>query len=97
MQQPPVLTQVTATSVLLLLLIDAHQHAAAAAAPPPRGASAAKTTPTAAQTAWQERELGGLITWGMNVPLVNSSSKPRPGNLYQTTGVSLCSGCHWQL
>jgi alpha-L-fucosidase len=95
--QPHVLTQVTATSVLLLLLIDAHQHAAAAAAPPPRGASAAKTTPTAAQTAWQERELGGLITWGMNVPLVNSSSKPRPGNLYQTTGVSMCSGCHWQL
>jgi hypothetical protein len=58
---------------------------------------AASPTPTAVQTAWQERELGALITWGMNVPLANSSSKPRPGNHYKTTGVSMCSGCHWQI
>ena len=58
---------------------------------------AANPMPTAVQTAWQERQLGGLITWGMNVPLANSTSKPRPGNPYKTTGVSMCSGCHWQL
>jgi hypothetical protein len=74
----------------------------AAAAPlqthrPEEAATISSPIPTSVQTAWQERQMGGLITWGMNVPLANSSSKPRPGNPFKTTGVSMCSGCHWQL
>ena len=56
----------------------------------------AAVLPTVVQTAWQERELGGLITWGMNVPLANSSSKLRHSSR-PTTGVAMCSGCSWQL
>ena len=61
-----------------------------------QAAAAAQPLPTAVQTAWQERELGGLITWGMNVPLANSSSKLRHSSR-PTTGVAMCSGCSWQL
>eukprot|EP01045_Picozoa_sp_COSAG04_P044680 COSAG04_NODE_15283_length_537_cov_0.776256_1_plen_70_part_10 len=33
----------------------------------------------------------------MNVPLAESRARPTPGNPFKTTGVSMCSGCHWQL
>ena len=89
-------------TVSLLVVTSVAHSVAHKRAPPPAGedgmkSSAANPMPTTVQTAWQERQLGGLITWGMNVPLANSTSKPRPGNPYKTTGVSMCSGCHWQL
>lgn len=80
---------------LLLLPLAAATLEDVGTPPPP--APRTVPLPTSVQTSWQDREVGGLITWGMNIPLANSAAKPTAKNHYLTTGVSMCSGCGWEL
>ena len=79
-----------------------HQDKRRGSPPPHSDPPPAALTPTGAQTSWQQRELGGLITWGMSNVLSNLTHAPcdwanRSKEGCKTSGPAMCSGCNWDL
>eukprot|EP01052_Picozoa_sp_SAG31_P034244 SAG31_NODE_3974_length_3703_cov_1.670089_2_plen_548_part_00 len=71
--------------------------------PPPKPTVVAALPPTPVQRSWADRELGALVTWGVNNVIGRNASTQncdwdnRSQLGCKSSGPAMCSGCDWDL